>query len=250
MVGQKNNIPEGLTSTVDLLRRAYPDGIPERDYFSVLALLGPEMSEKALGEAVSLCCEHDRFVVMNDWATVYHHRPPTAEIARVRSVLEDAGLSDWLAEQDIGPFAVMPVDRVRTTPTNRGYAGTYWIDEGQRPAEAEIDDLADQVEQAIADFGFERARQPADARWIVFAKRAGEPSAGVAPHFVHLHGAEDQIIISVSSSKGTAPSITIRDYRDSSEETEFMRGLKGAIEVRLFDRYQICGLEFQRQRLC
>jgi hypothetical protein len=97
----EKQVPKELLSTVQLLRKAYPDGIPDRDYFAVLALLGPHMSERGLGEAVSYCCEHDRFVIGNDWAAVASRNPPpAAELERVRSTLEAAGFSEWLTEDE------------------------------------------------------------------------------------------------------------------------------------------------------
>ena len=94
-------LPSGLESTILLLRKAYPDGIPDRDYFAVLALLGPYMSERRLGEAVSLCSEHDAVVIQNDWAAMASTSPPPhSEVCRVREILNAVGFEEWIREEN------------------------------------------------------------------------------------------------------------------------------------------------------
>ncbi len=56
----------------------------------------------ALAEAVSYCCEHDRYVIGNDWASVASTSPPPdIEVERVRKKLEAAGSTEWLAEEEL-----------------------------------------------------------------------------------------------------------------------------------------------------
>ena len=42
-----------LTEVLAVLRRAYPDGLPDRDYLPLLAALAPEFSERNLAELVA-----------------------------------------------------------------------------------------------------------------------------------------------------------------------------------------------------
>lgn len=90
-----------LRSTFEMLRRAYPEGIPERDYMCVVAIVGEFMSERALGEVVSRCSAHHRLEVGNDWASLSRQRPIAAEIDRVRDVLLRAGLEAWIDEEQL-----------------------------------------------------------------------------------------------------------------------------------------------------
>jgi Protein of unknown function (DUF3349) len=88
-----------LRSTVEMLGRAYPEGIPERDYMCVVAILGEFMSERSLAEVVSRCSAHDRFEVGNDWASLSRQRPIEVELNRVRDLLLRAGLEAWIDEE-------------------------------------------------------------------------------------------------------------------------------------------------------
>ena len=94
-------VPDHLRSTVDLLRRAYPGDIPERDYLCVVAILGEFMSERALGEVISHCSAHHRLEVGNDWASLSRNRPMESEIERVRRVLVGVGLEAWIEEEPL-----------------------------------------------------------------------------------------------------------------------------------------------------
>ena len=90
--------PEGLESTIDMINRAYPRGIPSDDYLPLIAILAEEMSEKGIGSAMAFI-GYDRFVVCNDVAKVQSFATPKmSDVQRVRNRLEPAGYQDWLSE--------------------------------------------------------------------------------------------------------------------------------------------------------
>lgn len=48
-----DDAPEGLASTFLMLRRAYPQGLPNADYMPLLLAIGEEMSERQLATAIA-----------------------------------------------------------------------------------------------------------------------------------------------------------------------------------------------------
>jgi len=90
------HIPPYLQEVLDILRAAYPDGLPHQDYFAVLAVLGDDMSERNLAAVVAEFIEGEEVVVANDAAaTASRNRPGSADVQRVRRRLASAG---WRAD--------------------------------------------------------------------------------------------------------------------------------------------------------
>ena len=57
-----------LQNVLDLLRRAYPEGLPKADYFPLLAMLQTDMSEENLSLVVAEFLDDERVVIANDAA--------------------------------------------------------------------------------------------------------------------------------------------------------------------------------------
>ena len=94
-------IPEHLRSTHTLLTRAYPDGVPDADYFAVLALLYEHLSNRNLAEVVSLAFRRDRGIAYNDVAQcVSTDRPAPEALSRVQTRLQSVGFEAWSHEED------------------------------------------------------------------------------------------------------------------------------------------------------
>lgn len=75
-----------------VLRRAYPDGLPEEDYLPLLAVLSDGFSERQLAALVAEFADRERVVVDNDHAAVRSGRRQAAtDVERVRSRLAKAG---------------------------------------------------------------------------------------------------------------------------------------------------------------
>jgi hypothetical protein len=94
-------IPEHLASTHRMLRTAYPAGLPDSDYFAVIALLHPPMSDRCLAETIALTFAREYIVVWNDVGRAVGTeapKPDTLEHVRIR--LMQAGYDDWIHEQE------------------------------------------------------------------------------------------------------------------------------------------------------
>lgn len=87
---------DGLDPTRELFRRAYPDGLPEKDYFPLLAILYPDMSDRQLAKVVAEFFKRDYDGVLNDGAKAVSTQVPSKEdLERVRLRLLLAGHEDW-----------------------------------------------------------------------------------------------------------------------------------------------------------
>lgn len=92
---------ESLTSTKNLLLRAFPGGIPTVSYFPLLYVLSGHMSERSLATVVSSVPPYiDYHVVWNDIGKANStHKPHDDEMALVVEVLKSHGFQEWLAEE-------------------------------------------------------------------------------------------------------------------------------------------------------
>lgn len=76
------------------LRRAYPQGLPDRDYDALLVVLQGFLSEENLAAVVAELVDGERVIVANDAAAASSIRKPSPEdVKRVRSLLEKNGLA-------------------------------------------------------------------------------------------------------------------------------------------------------------
>lgn len=89
-------IPEHLRPAYKMITAAYPQGVPEEDYFPLLALLKRHMSVRNTAEAVSSAFSMDYFMVLND---AYGPGGDPADIERVRDKLQQGGgYEEWEQE--------------------------------------------------------------------------------------------------------------------------------------------------------
>jgi len=87
-----------LRLTIDLLGRAFPKGLSEVEYFGVLAVLYPHMSDRNLAEVMSSWLGRDRSVVYNDVLGIDGRSLDQEVVDRVQQTLANHGLEDWLRE--------------------------------------------------------------------------------------------------------------------------------------------------------
>ena len=93
-------IPDHLQSTWDLLKRAYPSGIPTSDYLAVLAVLYPHMSDRNLAQVAATFTGKTLGIVTNDvYAVGAGGRVTPESVAEVRKRLDRVGLAEWLLEE-------------------------------------------------------------------------------------------------------------------------------------------------------
>ncbi|WP_375538956.1 DUF3349 domain-containing protein [Pseudomonas frederiksbergensis] len=71
-----------------MLNKAYPDGINERDYFPILALLYEFFSDRNLANLISNITKKDPDLVLNDiYASVSTKKPSDTEIQSIKTHL-------------------------------------------------------------------------------------------------------------------------------------------------------------------
>ena len=88
-------LPPILSSIVGWLREGYPEGVPERDYIPLFALLTNELSEdeaKAIADELAQDADPTSARAIREAITsVTSQRPSDADVARVRSHLAAGG---------------------------------------------------------------------------------------------------------------------------------------------------------------
>ena len=83
-----------------MLSRAYPNGIPQDDYFPLLWLLAEEMSEEGIANVFVHIPGFEPIVVANDVAkSLSTHWPSAEQIKRVKKNLAKFGYEMWLREE-------------------------------------------------------------------------------------------------------------------------------------------------------
>lgn len=91
-----------LKAVLDWLRSGYPEGIPEKDHFALLAVLRRRLSDDEIVQVVTLSVEHahetpDRHVdyarVREVVAGIIREEPSEEDMERVTSRLEEGGWS-------------------------------------------------------------------------------------------------------------------------------------------------------------
>ncbi len=86
-----------LKSTEELLTKAFPDGIEDELYLTVLTIIEPELSDRNLALVISNITEKKYPQVLNDIYKVKSQ--PIKDIILlniVQSLLHNAGFQDWL----------------------------------------------------------------------------------------------------------------------------------------------------------
>ncbi len=97
-------LPPLLSSIVTWLRAGYPEGVPQRDYLPLFALLASQLTDvevKEVGEELAVSSDPSSQQAIRDAIEmVTHAEPNDADVARVRSHLAAGG---WpLARPDQG----------------------------------------------------------------------------------------------------------------------------------------------------
>ncbi|WP_433266848.1 DUF3349 domain-containing protein [Micromonospora vinacea] len=85
-------LPDWLLPYLHILRRAYPDGLPEKDYLPLLVVISEDFSERGLARLVADFIDGEVVVVENDAAAALStRRPLPADVERVRAHLGASG---------------------------------------------------------------------------------------------------------------------------------------------------------------
>jgi hypothetical protein len=93
-------VPPYLDEAFELLRRAYPSGVPAADYESLLLVAAEELSEGNLGIVIAELTGGDPVVVVNDAAATHSvRRPGEVDLQRVRTHLAANGWPQALSPE-------------------------------------------------------------------------------------------------------------------------------------------------------
>jgi len=94
------NIPEGCESVVALLNRAYPNGIPSKDWDGIMFVLFEHMSNRQLASVVSFFTSVDYMIHCNEVLGIGADGCDPEVVERVRVRLNAAGYDEWVAEEE------------------------------------------------------------------------------------------------------------------------------------------------------
>lgn len=89
-------IPEHLQTTSAMVARAYPIGVPERDYLPLLFFMTEYFSEENIAILAALWASHEGGSKINDVLTAKVKRPDCSQVVEK---LKSAGLTEWLLEE-------------------------------------------------------------------------------------------------------------------------------------------------------
>lgn len=90
----KSEIPDHLTATADMVKRAYPNGIPSDEYFPLLAVLAEHLSNENLAILADSWFP-ERSYRLNDVLTAL---TMTTDAENILVRLRAAGFDEWLKE--------------------------------------------------------------------------------------------------------------------------------------------------------
>ena len=105
MAEQKSKVPAYLEDTYNMLKCAYPDGLPESDYIPLLAILHEIMSFRNIPDVLAVLAGKDRWLVFNDAMGFsiddpdYHFTQD--DIDRVKARLLPCGFEQWVRSNSL-----------------------------------------------------------------------------------------------------------------------------------------------------
>jgi hypothetical protein len=98
------SLPPLLASIVGWLRAGYPEGVPQRDYIPLFALLASQLTDdevNSIGEELASSSDPSSAQAIRDAIEmVTHSEPNDADVGRVRSHLAAGG---WPLERIVPP---------------------------------------------------------------------------------------------------------------------------------------------------
>jgi hypothetical protein len=94
------SLPPALQAVVDFVRRGYPQGVPERDYLPLFALLRRRLSEEEVEELAAVLAEdpaasENPAAISTAIEQLISETPLDADIERVREQLATVG---WVSD--------------------------------------------------------------------------------------------------------------------------------------------------------
>ena len=91
-------VPAHLRSTVEMLKAAFPQGIPDEDVLPVMKALYEHMSNRNLADAVSHVTGEDRHAILNEVYKAASLDPSDPRVLAMVKRLKEYGYDDWAVE--------------------------------------------------------------------------------------------------------------------------------------------------------
>lgn len=92
-------LPEYLSSTYEMLKCAFPNGLDNEDYFPLLVALYEGMSQKNLATVIAFFMDRDYAIVYNDVLRSQSTDIPDSEmVAAIKERLLPCGYATWVTE--------------------------------------------------------------------------------------------------------------------------------------------------------
>lgn len=99
---RNDEVPDYLQDIYTILKCAFPNGINEDEYWSVLSILHQIMSFWTIADVLSILANKNRSEVYNDASGFGSDAPPnTEDVERVKSKLDFCGYEEWVNKNDI-----------------------------------------------------------------------------------------------------------------------------------------------------
>ena len=95
---KNNQNPTFHKPTVDLIMCAYPEGIPDAHYLTLLSILGQGASIRVLAEAIAHIRNGNYSIYMNDVVSALRFEPKPEVASTVQEKLNACGFQSWLEE--------------------------------------------------------------------------------------------------------------------------------------------------------
>jgi hypothetical protein len=99
--GEHQPVPDYLLDTYNMLRCAYPDGVPDEDYNALIAALYNFMSFRTESDVLAALTRKDWGRVYNDISSYAAkesiYTPTNEDFERVNGKLAQCGFAEWVA---------------------------------------------------------------------------------------------------------------------------------------------------------
>lgn len=93
----ENAVPDYLQDTYAMLKCAFPNGVTDEEYWSILSILHQVMSFWTIADVLSALTNKERIEVYNDASGFGLDAPPNIDdVERVKSKLRACGYDEWL----------------------------------------------------------------------------------------------------------------------------------------------------------
>lgn len=104
------DLPSSLETTYNMLKCAYPNGCPERDYIPLVALLAEHMNYRGVAEVLDLAGIREYHETLGYVYGINEMIGPglKEEMERIKEELLRCGYEQWVQEDELGGASLDP----------------------------------------------------------------------------------------------------------------------------------------------